>query len=114
MHLFLIRTPAMDQVFHLHPQQVTEAEFAQPVPPGASGTYQAFADVVDATGLPWTLVGTVQLSDSRGAALEGDDSGAKTPPLASGDGDSTSFTLPDGCQMTWRRDSATLHAGVPM
>lgn len=123
MHLFLIRTPAMDQVFHLHPEPVPGSDmvkgtrdFVQRIPAGASGSYRVFADVVDATGLPWTLVGSIDLGKSQNAAavLTGDDAGASVPAISHGSYESRTFMLPQGGRVVWDADPDALRAGVAL
>ncbi len=74
MHLFLIELPGMNRMWHLHPTLLEGGAFADDLPDMPAGRYQVFADVVDARGFPWTLVGTVDLPQINGGALRGDDS----------------------------------------
>ena len=113
MHLFLIRTPGMDQMFHLHPTQLDDGDFIESLPVGAGGSYQVFADVVDTSGLPWTLTGRVELAGSGSGSLSGDDSQASAPTISSTSGDSTAFALADGGRVVWERDAKPFQAGVP-
>ena len=41
------------------------------------GHYTVFADIVDQTGFPWTLVGSIDLPAINGTPLSGDDSGGQ-------------------------------------
>jgi hypothetical protein len=114
MHLFLIRQPDLDAMWHLHPEQNGDA-FAVDLPDMPAGRYQIFGDVVDPRGYPWTLVGTTDLPKISGKALAGDDSmwsgsGLGAPPAEL----STSWPLPDGGHMIWRRPAGTLKAGMPL
>jgi hypothetical protein len=113
MHLFLIRLPGLDRMWHLHPQQVggKQGVFEQDLPLMPAGHYQVFADVVDKNGFPWTLVGEFDLPSSidKARPLAGDDSswaGATLDPAAK---DSTVSQLADGSRIVWQRD-----AGAPL
>jgi hypothetical protein len=113
MHLFLIGTPAMDRMWHLHPERIAGGAFSEKLPTMPAGQYQLFADVVDKNGFPWTLVGSVQLPQIDGAALTGDDSfwtGAKLAPAVA---DTTEALLADGGRMVWLRGAGPLKASVP-
>ncbi len=75
MHLFLVRTPGLDRMWHLHPEAINrEGAFAENLPSIEAGHYQVFADVVDKSGFPWTMIGAIDLPQISGAPLSGDDS----------------------------------------
>jgi hypothetical protein len=112
MHLFLIREPGMDRMFHLHPQR-NQSGFTLQLPDMPAGQYHIFADVVDGSGFPWTFVGNIDLPQISGGAISGDDSEGATTPLGMGGADSNSFILPDGNRIVWERDLAALRAGAP-
>jgi len=112
MHLFLVRTPALDCVWHLHPTQMNDGPFIDNLPSIAAGHYEAFADIVDKSGFPWTLVGSVDLPNVNGAPLSGDDSGGTAIPLGETH-ESTIATLSHGARVIWQRDAAPLKANVP-
>jgi hypothetical protein len=113
MHLFLIRLPGLDWMWHLHPQQVEgkQGVFAQDLPSMPAGHYQVFADVVDKNGFPWTLVGAFDLASSidKARPLAGDDSFWVGAPLDPAAKDSAVSQLADGSRIVWQRD-----AGVPL
>lgn len=113
MHLFLIELPGMNRMWHLHPTLAADGAFVDDLPTMPPGRYQVFADVVDARGFPWTLVGTIDLPQINGAALSGDDSTWSGESLASGQ-DTTTSQLPDGARMIWRRGPAPLKANSAM
>ncbi|MGH9721204.1 MAG: hypothetical protein ACRD8O_13395 [Bryobacteraceae bacterium] len=96
MHLFLIRMPAMDRFWHLHPERVEEDRFAQALPALDAGAYQIYADIVDATGFAQTMTTRVELPAVAGEPLQGDDSGGEP-----------------GARITWLRDPEPLRARVP-
>ena len=79
MHFFLIRLPAMDEFFHLHPEEVAAGYFSTSLPSLPGGTYKMFADVVHESGLAETAIGEVILPDVKGATLTGDDAGGAIP-----------------------------------
>jgi len=114
MHLFLIRLPGMEQMWHLHPQRIEGGRFAEDLPSMPAGKYQLFADVVDKTGFPWTLVGAIDLPEVKGRALEGDDSTWSGVPLDATTGDSTAAKLSGGGLMVWHRGKGALRADMPM
>jgi hypothetical protein len=114
MHLFLIRTPEMEQMWHLHPERIAGGSFAEELPSMPAGRYQVFADIVDKDGFPWTLVGNVDLPLIPGKALAGDDSAWSGPGVSAGTRDSNLAPLIDGGRMVWQRGSGPLKASVPM
>ncbi|HEY4047365.1 MAG TPA: hypothetical protein VGM27_10920 [Acidobacteriaceae bacterium] len=105
MHLYAIREPQMDVVFHLHPTRVAPGEFRLPLPSMPAGAYRLYADVVHADGFPETMVARVTVPKLAGRALSGDDAEGTAPPLESTGMKSaeTNFRLPDGYQMVWAR-----------
>jgi hypothetical protein len=115
MHLFLLRVPELDSMWHLHPIPAAGAAFALDLPDIPAGRYQVFADVVDPRGYPWTLVGSIDLPQIAGGEfLAGDDSAWSGAPLAVPSADSTNSSLPDGGQIVWRRPAGLMKAGVPL
>ena len=75
MHLFAIRLPALDEVWHLHPVRRGAGLFVQELPDLPAGRYQLYADVVHANGLPETISAELELAAPvAGRALTGDDS----------------------------------------
>jgi hypothetical protein len=111
MHLYMIREPGMDVVYHLHPDQVAPGEFQLPLPSVPAGTYSLYADVVHATGFPETLVGSITLPEISGRPLAGDDAKGVAQPLPASRGTTPTcgadpvagprFKLPDGYTMVW-------------
>jgi hypothetical protein len=69
MHLYAIRWPAMDVVFHLHPELVRRGEFQLALPSMPAGGYRLYADVVHANGFPETLVTSLALPEIHGRRL---------------------------------------------
>ncbi len=101
MHLYAIRQPGMDVVYHLHPTQVAAGDFRLNLPTMPAGTYDLYGDVVHANGFPETLVTTMSVPAGMAASVAGpDDAAAMTTPLSATPLGS-SFRLPDGYTMVW-------------
>lgn len=96
MHLFLIRWPQMDYVFHLHPEQRATGFFDTALPSLPAGTYRLYGDIVHETGLAETAVGEIALPVTTGTPLDGDDAGGATPTATD------SFALAGGYRMVMR------------
>ena len=113
MHLFVIALPGMERIWHLHPVLADNGAFAQALPAMPAGRYGLFADIVDKTGFPWTLVGNLEVPQINGTFLTGDDSawaGAlRTSPLS----ETYVAQLPDGARMIWERGAGPIQANVP-
>jgi hypothetical protein len=114
MHLFLVHVPELDSMWHLHPELAGGDTFAVDLPTLPVGRYQAFADVVDPRGFPWTLVGSIDLAQINGKPLAGDDSAWSGASLVATAADSTIAVLADGGRIVWQRPTDTLKAGVPL
>lgn len=111
MHLYAIRQPEMDAVFHLHPNLVSAGDFRMSLPAMPPGTYKLYGDVVHANGFPETLVATVDLpAGFNGAPIGTDDASAAPTPVSAGPL-GTSYKLPDGYRMVWDKP-ATLTAST--
>jgi hypothetical protein len=102
MHLYVIRVPAMDEVFHLHPEQQSDGAFLQQLPPMPAGKYALFGDIVHSNGVPETATAQLDLPEIHGQPLSGDDAGGVA-----------GVPLPGGYTMKWLRDSGPLHARRP-
>ncbi len=111
MHMYVVRTPALDRVWHLHPKQMADGSFVDSLPSVEAGHYEIFCDIVDRSGFPWTLVGSIDLPNLNGSPLTGDDSGGAAPAIGSSIG-STVALLSDGARVVWHRDPK-LKARVP-
>ncbi|MGB2672217.1 MAG: hypothetical protein WAO11_16015 [Candidatus Acidiferrum sp.] len=114
MHLFLVSTPGMERMWHLHPEQGQKGMFVEGLPSMPAGHYKVFADVVDRAGFPWTLVGQVDLPQINGKPLVGDDSTWAGESLEARPGDSTVSQLADGGLMVWERGNEPLTANTAM
>jgi hypothetical protein len=113
MHLFLLRVPDLDAMWHLHPEPAAGDTFAVDLPDLPAGRYQVFADVVDPRGFPWTLVRTTDLPQVSGKPLSGDDSMWSGASLTATASDSLAYPLPDGGRIVWQRPPGALKAGAP-
>ena len=113
MHLFLVRTPALDRLWHLHPERQPDGSFVATLPSVEAGTYRVFADVVGKGGFPWTLVGTIDLPAINGKPLSGDDSGGSAPAIMTSS-NSTVDVIEDGTRVVWHSDRQAIRANVPM
>jgi hypothetical protein len=114
MHLFLLHAPGMDRLWHLHPERIEGGAFAEDLPTMPAGHYQVFADIVDKSGYPWTLVGSIDLPQVIGKSLSGDDSSWSGAPLLAAATDSAISQLADGGRIAWQRDAGPLRANVPL
>jgi hypothetical protein len=119
MHLFMLRSPGLDGMWHLHPDAVEgkESAFAEDLPCMASGHYRLFADVVDKSGFPWTMVGELDLAEpiESSTPLAGDDSSWSGAEIDSGLKDFNVYQFPDGSSMVWQRDrSSPMRANLSM
>jgi hypothetical protein len=127
MHLYAIREPGMDAVYHLHPWPAPMTPVTGPGPhlvqgnPGdlrmmlpamPAGRYRLFGDIVHSSGLPETLTATLDIPEGfKGGALAADDASAAPPAVAAGELGATD-TLPDGYSMVWDKP-AELKANEP-
>jgi hypothetical protein len=108
MHLYMIRWPQMDAVYHLHPDPVTTGQFQLKLPSMPPGEYRLYADVVHSQGFPETLSGSVMLPAIAGRALAGDDAAGQDAPVsaASPAHGEQRFELPDKYTMVWKAPPA--------
>jgi len=114
MHLYILRLPDMDLVWHLHPEPDSSGGFTQQLPSMPAGRYALFGDVVHANGLAETAVAEIELPDIAGQPLTGDDAAGVGPPLAKADYNRSVTPLPGGYRMVWDRGNETpLHAKRP-
>jgi hypothetical protein len=105
MHLFVV-SPALDRFYHLHPDPIDAAAFAQPMPAMPAGEYELFGDLVHATGVPETVTGRLVVPAVRGLPLIGDDSawsGSSAP-------DRSGFSRTEAGGIRWERGEAPIVA----
>lgn len=115
MHLYVIRWPEMDRVWHLHPEMIATGSFRQQLPDVPRGNYKLYADVVHADGFPETMVADFDVpAGVHGQPLAGDDAAGMGPPITAAVPGATVAQLPDGWRMVWDRDPAPLQVNKPM
>jgi hypothetical protein len=110
MHLYLVREPGLDVVYHLHPEMKKAGVFQLALPSVPAGHYKLYADIVHQSGFPETLVTSLDLAEQHGRPLAGDDASAVTQPWNQSPASSTVFALPDGYRMEWVKPAGTLSA----
>lgn len=112
MHLYAIREPGLDVIYHLHPDRSGPGEFRLRLPDMAPGNYRLYADVVHEDGLPETLTSNLDIpyGVTASRALSGDDARAETRPVTQATLGDT-FVLPDGYRMRWVHDATPVHVG---
>jgi hypothetical protein len=103
MHLFALRMPELDRVFHLHPRMTASGVFTHDLPDMPAGRYQLFADVVHKSGFPETMVAEIDLPDVAGGPVTGDDSAGGAPPVSAADYERVVAVLSGGSRMFWQR-----------
>jgi hypothetical protein len=113
MHLFLLSTPGMVRMWHLHPERTGEA-FTENLPDMPAGHYEVFADIEDRNGFPWTLVGQVDLPEIKGTPMTGDDSTWSGAALDEQAETTETSPLADGGRMVWERSSGALAVNTAM
>jgi hypothetical protein len=109
MHLFLIRMPDMDRMWHLHPDSQPDGSFGLDLPSMPAGQYKLFADVVHENGFPETLVAAISVPAISGRALSGDDAEGSAPPISTAE--RTVSPMRDSYRMVWMRGSG---AALPL
>jgi hypothetical protein len=111
MHLYAIREPEMDAVFHLHPARAGDEAMDIKLPSMPPGTYKLFADIVYVSGFPETETSTLTIpANQPDVPLAAEDASATPPALSKGDL-GPSYKLPDGYTMVFDRP-ATITANT--
>jgi hypothetical protein len=113
MHLYAIRQPGLDVVYHLHPDQRDNGVFTLSLPSMPAGRYKLYADIVHSNGFPETMVTEIDLPALTARPLAGDDASASAQPWQNSSTTNTVFTLPDGYKMEWLRGDKPLRARQP-
>jgi hypothetical protein len=103
MHLYAIRQPSMDAVFHLHPAVASDKRLRMTLPSMPPGTYRLYADIVHANGFPETLTADLIVPANMPPAPLAPEDASATPPALSQGELGTSYKLPDGYSMDWDR-----------
>ena len=110
MHLFVV-SPALDRLWHLHPDEIATGAFEHRLPDMPAGQYELFADLVHATGVSETVTGHLETAAIRGAPLSGDDSAWSGGPIIAADLSRRSSGAKEereGGRIVWVRDDAPL------
>jgi hypothetical protein len=109
MHLYAIRQPGLDVIYHLHPEQ-HDGAFTLTMPSMPAGHYRLYADIVHANGFPETMVTQLDVPALTSRPLAGDDASAVAEPWQKSPAGNTVFALPDGYRMEWLRGDKPLFA----
>jgi len=109
MHLYMIRLPEMERVWHLHPDLVAKGAFTQQLPDMPAGRYQLFGDIVHESGIAETLTTELDLPDVSGKALTGDDSSGLGPALSKSTREAVA-QLSGGRRLVWQSTAGELRA----
>jgi hypothetical protein len=115
MHLFLVRTPGLDAIAHLHPRRAGDGSFDQAVPRLPPGSYRLYGDIVHANGIDETVTTTLPLAGtgSDGKAnrdrFDPDDAVAVLPAAASAQ--APAFAFADGAGRLLWLDARAARAG---
>jgi hypothetical protein len=114
MHLFLIRSPEMDDFYHLHPEESAARTFTEALPAMTSGSYAVFADIVRESGFPDTMTARLDVpARDKSAPLAGDDSSALAPQVSTARTDTTTVQLGADDHVEWVLGKETLQAQKP-
>jgi hypothetical protein len=113
MHLYVIRMPEMDRIWHLHPELSSPGIFEHALPAMPAGNYILYADLVHQNGFPETLVGRMDIPAIAGKTLEGDDSAGEAPPIRTAPTTTVVAVLGDGHRMVWEREMKGYSARTP-
>jgi len=103
MHLYAIREPGMDAVFHLHPEPVGDRHLRITLPAMPAGEYKLYADIVHANGFPETMTSNLTVPAGMSTATLGADDASATPRAISQGELGTVYKLSDGYTMVWDR-----------
>jgi hypothetical protein len=109
MHLYALREPGLDVVYHLHPDRMEAGLFRLALPNMPAGTYKLYGDIVHANGFAETLTTSVELPAIAGRPLTGDDATGSAKSWTEAAKSST-FALPDGYRMEWLQGNSLPHA----
>jgi len=112
MHVYAVREPGLDVIYHLHPERVWAGQWRLALPGMPAGTYRLYGDVVHANGFPETMVASVTVPQGMtGRALVGDDAEGTALAVPSFEPEQRVAVLPDGYRVTFDRP-AEVKAGA--
>lgn len=112
MHLYAIREPEMDAVYHLHPEPVGKAGMSLTLPQMPPGNYKLYADIVYFSGFPETETAELTVpAGFTGGALGAEDASAFPTGISTAELGPI-YKLPDGYTMVWDKP-ASLSANTP-
>jgi hypothetical protein len=107
MHLYVMSAPAMDRVWHLHPDQTEPGTFRMNLPAMPAGRYRLFADIVHGSGIPETGAAEIEIPQIAPGAAPGPDDAAGTGlPVAQAEFNRAISPLENGYRMIWMRETA--------
>jgi hypothetical protein len=110
MHLYIISQPAMDRVWHLHPEQKEPGTFAMNLPAMPAGRYRLYADIVHASGIGETGATEAEIPQVAGSPAGPDDAAGSGETVSKADFNGTIAPLSGGYRMVWERGSVPLKA----
>jgi len=114
MHLYVLRLPEMDRVWHLHPEMVATGVFTHDLPSMPVGKYALYADIVHRNGFPETPVAELEIAAPvDGKPVSGDDAEGNATPLSARDPQRLAVALEGGGRVVWERDSGPIRARKP-
>ncbi len=108
MHLYVIGAPAMDRVWHLHPDELEPGTFTMNLPAMPAGRYRLFADIVHANGIGETGTAEITIPEIAGAPPGPDDAAGSGTPVSQADFSRTSSPLSAGYRMVWEHGAAPI------
>ncbi len=108
MHLYVISAPAMDRVWHLHPDETDPGAFAMNLPTIRAGRYRLYADVVHANGIGETGTSEIEIPSIAGTPPGPDDASGSSTPITQADFNRVVSPLSDGYRMVWERGATPL------
>jgi hypothetical protein len=112
MHLYAIRWPEMDAVYHLHPVPAGKSGFSLMLPAMPAGMYRLYGDVVFRSGFPETETAVITVPAGMAGGPLGSEDASAMPAAVSAGELGTKYKLPDGYTMVWDRP-AELRANTP-
>jgi hypothetical protein len=104
MHLYALRLPELDRVYHLHPEMTAPSTLERALPDMAAGRYLMMADIVHGSGLWEAPQGELGLANAiEGGPFRGDDSGGAARPISEASFEASSFAFENGSRLVWDR-----------